>query len=59
MVTLDDALEYFGHERRDLEKFHEALEDARCAAKVYMSIMQMPEMKKSGLGYHWSWEKDK
>ena len=51
MISLDDALEHFGHERRDLDKPHDALEDARCAAKVYMSIMAMPEMKKAKLGF--------
>ena len=51
MMTLDDVLDHFGHERRDVEKPHDALEDARCAAKVYMSMMAMPEMKKGKLGF--------
>ena len=59
MVTLDDALEHFGHDRRDVDKPHDALEDARCAAKVYMSIMAMPDMKKGKLGFKWSWMADK
>ena len=45
VFTLDDVLEHFGHERRDMNKYHEALEDARCTAKVYMSMMAMPEIK--------------
>ena len=59
MVTLDDALEHFGHERRDVDKHHDALEDARLAAKVYMSIMAMPEMKKGKLGFKWNWMAEK
>ena len=41
-----------------MNKHHEALEDARCAAKVYMSIMAMPEMKKGKLGFKENWKDD-
>ena len=39
---LDDVLEYFNYERRDPEAKHDALEDCRLTAKVYMEMMKRP-----------------
>ena len=39
---LDDALEWFGFERRKDGAKHDALEDARLAAKVYMEASKLP-----------------
>ena len=58
-VTLDDLLQYFGFERREEGEPHAALEDAQCAAKVYMKLMEGPPPKDSGLGFKWTWTMDK
>ena len=57
-VTLDDLLGHFGFDRGEEGEPHEALEDAQCAAKVYLKLLEMPEMKKSGLGFKWKWMAD-
>ena len=51
MWNLDDALEHFGYARRKENEFHEALDDARLAAKVYMKAIRLKPLKDSGLGY--------
>ena len=51
MWNLDDALEYFGYDRRKEDEFHDALDDARLAAKVYMKAIRLTPLKDSGLGF--------
>jgi len=48
---LDDLLEYFGKERRPIYKLHDAIEDSKLAAFVYMEIMKMPKVKAEDLGF--------
>ena len=49
--SLDDALEHFGFDRREPDMFHDALDDARLAAKVYMEAIQLPPLKEAKLGF--------
>ena len=51
LMSLDDALEHFGHERRREEDHHDALVDARLAATVYMAASELPPLKLSLLGF--------
>ena len=50
-IFLDDVLEYFGHERRDLDKDHNAYDDARLAATIYMEMMKRMDIKNPSLGF--------
>ena len=49
--TLDDILEHFGHERRDPDSFHNAYQDAKLTAKIYMDMMQRPVFESVSLGF--------
>ena len=49
---LDDLLEYFGMERRAVYKPHDAVDDCKYAAEVYMKIMKMLKAKAEDLGFH-------
>ena len=49
--SLDDALEHFGFERRKEDARHDALNDARLAALVYMKAIKLPALKEAGLGF--------
>lgn len=49
--TLDDALSYFGLDRRDEEEQHDALQDARLAAQVYMKAMILTPLSEGDLGF--------
>ena len=51
MWNLDDALEYFGYARREEDADHDALEDARLAAKVYMEAIKLTPLKDSMMGF--------
>jgi len=51
MRFLDDLLEHFGYERRDPEQAHDAVNDCRLTAKVYMDLMKISHLKKSHLGF--------
>ena len=51
MRTLDSVLEHFGFEPRDEEEKHSAIEDCELTAKIYMELMQLPELKKATLGW--------
>ena len=57
-LGLDDALEYFGHESRDKDAHHDALTDARLAAKVYMELMKLPPLKVAELGFMFEEEEE-
>ena len=49
--TLDSVLEHFGFEPRDEEEKHSAIEDCELTAKIYMELMELPELKKATLGW--------
>lgn len=51
VMSLDDALEHFGFERRDEDAAHDALVDARLAAVVYMEASQLTPLKRCPLGF--------
>ena len=51
MKGLDDLLEHFGYERRDVETTHDAMTDCILTAKVYMKIMKIPQKENSSLGF--------
>ena len=51
LALLDDILEYFGYERRNLDDFHDAMNDANLAAQVYMKMMLSPPPNLSHLGF--------
>ena len=42
LALLDDLLEYFEYDRRDLDETHDAIADAGFAADVYMKLMTAP-----------------
>ena len=44
---LDDVLEHFGFERRNVEELHSATNDCRLTAKVYMKLVEVPDPKKN------------
>ena len=48
---LDDLLEYFGIERRAVYKPHDAIDDRKYAAAVYMEIMKMPKATAKDFGF--------
>ena len=50
-MSLDDALEHFGHERRKEHDQHDALVDARLAAVVYMAASELTPLKYGRLGF--------
>ena len=45
--TLDDVLEHFNYERRNVEEHHSAMNDCRLTAKVYMKLVEVPDPKKN------------
>ena len=49
--SLDDALEHFGYARRQEDANHDALHDARLAAKVYMEAIKLPPLKTIDMGF--------
>ena len=49
--SLDDALEHFGYRRREEDAFHDALDDARLTAKVYMQAVRLHPLKDCDLGF--------
>ena len=49
--SLDDALEHFGFGRRGEDDFHDALHDARLAAKVYMQAIKLKPLKQADFGF--------
>lgn len=51
VLSLDDALSHFGYDRRDEDDPHDALEDARLAAQVYMAAMKLTPLKDGILGF--------
>ena len=51
LALLDDILEYFNYDRRDLSKFHDAMTDAGLTAQVYMKMMTAPPPSVSHLGF--------
>ena len=51
MIGLDDALDHFGFKQRGEDDAHDALVDARLAAKVYMEASMLPPLKSSLLGH--------
>ena len=48
---LDAVLEGCGLEPREADKPHEAETDADCAAKVYMHLKTLPDLKNTDLGF--------
>ena len=42
---LDDVLEHYGFERRDVDEKHDALDDCRLTAKIYKELVKVPEPK--------------
>ena len=54
---LDNVCSVLELPMRDPDGEHDALEDAKLAANVYMELMQRPEPKASALGLVESWEK--
>ena len=48
---LDEVLKGCGIKAREANKPHEAEEDAECAAKVYMHMKALPDLKKTELGF--------
>ena len=51
VIGLDDALEHFGFQPRRETDNHDALVDARLAAKVYMEASMLSPLKSSLLGF--------
>ena len=51
VLGLDDALEHFGFQPRRVNESHDALVDARLAAKVYMEASMLTPLKSSLLGF--------
>ena len=49
--SLDDVLEHCGFERREEDEPHDAIEDAKLAAKLYMFLIRQPEPYKSHLDF--------
>ena len=49
--SIEGVLEHFGLPGRDPEAKHDAVEDCRFAAAVYMKLMVMPPPKVSVLGF--------
>ena len=49
--NLDEALEHFGFQRRPDDAFHDALQDARMAAKVYMKASVLTPLKEEKHGF--------
>ena len=49
--SLDDALEHFGYRRRKEDAYHDALDDARLTAKVYMQAVQLAPLKEPDYGF--------
>ena len=56
--NLDDVLENCGFERRKEDAHHEALDDCRYAAKVYMKLKTMAKPIESQFGFANKWTKD-
>ena len=48
--NLDEALEHFGLARRPDDAYHDALQDSRLAAKVYMEASKLTPLKEEKLG---------
>ena len=49
--NLDEALEHFGFKRRPDDAFHDAIQDARLAAKVYMMAVKLTPLKEEKHGF--------
>ena len=49
--NLDEALEHFGFHRRPDDAFHDAVQDARLAAKVYMKASVLTPLKDEMHGF--------
>ena len=45
--TLDDVLEHFNYERRNVEELHSAINDCRLTAKIFMKLVEVPDLKKN------------
>lgn len=56
--NLDDVLENCGFKRRKEDAHHEALDDCRNAAKVYMKLNTMAKPIESQYGFVNKWTKD-
>ena len=49
--NLDEALEHFGFKRRPDDAYHDAIQDARLAAKVYMMAIKLTPLKEEKHGF--------
>ena len=45
MRTLDSVLEHFGFAPREEEEKHDAIHDCKLTAKIYMELIELPELK--------------
>ena len=45
--NLDDILEHFGFDRRNMDELHNATNDCRLTAKIYMKLVEVPDPKKN------------
>lgn len=55
---MDALLEHFDFDPRDESEAHDAIEDCKLAAKVYMKLTELRPPKKSELGFEMKWTKD-